>query len=401
MHFFQNLLTMSDNFLGCRKNLPAMTLDFQSEDIKSFSKLIGSIYQGALEETPWQSFMGELRELMAAHITTFVLIPPSQDAQGVMLNVGGNIEGIQSYNTKHYALDPFIDLPAGEVISLREFIAPEKLEKSEFYLTTLKPAGIYDILGADLEVPNELSVRIRVSRFKGAKPFGAEQKMLMKILLPHLECALVMHARINKVESELALYAGAMEQLSVGTVILDENGNVINCNAMAKQLIDAKDGLINSKGTLHLSNREQTNELQKLVNSVLETQRKGESGFVEAMRATRPSGLSDLGLVIRPVPATEFSEGKSVPSVAIFISDPEQTSETPVQVITRLFGVTPAEASLAMLLVNGLTLDEAAKVQGVSRNTTRTHLRSIFAKTGVSRQTMLVRLILKSVATLA
>jgi DNA-binding CsgD family transcriptional regulator/PAS domain-containing protein len=378
-----------------------MNLDFQSEDIQSFSKLIGCIYQGALEETPWQTFMSELRELMGAHITTLVLIPPSQDANGVMLNIGGNIEGIDSYNSKHYALDPFIDLPVGEVISLREFLAPDKLDKSEFYKTTLKPAGIDDILGADLEVANELSVRVRVSRFKGSKPFGNEQKALMKVLLPHLERALLMHARLNKVESELALYAGAMEQLSVGTVILDENGNVINCNAMAKQLIDAKDGLLNSKGTLHLANREQTSELQKLVSSVLETQRKGESGFVEAMRATRPSGLSDLGLVIRPVPTTEFSEGKSVPSVAIFISDPEQTSETPVQVITRLFGVTPAEASLAMLLVNGLTLDEAAKSQGVSRNTTRTHLRSIFAKTGVSRQTMLVRLILKSVATLA
>ncbi len=378
-----------------------MKLDFQSEELQAFSKIIEHIYQGPFEDVPWQTFMSELRELIGAHITTLVLIPPSQDDTGVMLNVGGNIEGIESYNTKQYAMDPFIDLPPGEVISLREFIAPEKLDKSEFYITTLKPAGIHDILGADLDVPNEASVRLRISRFKGAKPFGPEEKNLIGSLMPHLERALVIHARQNKVESERALYAGAMEQLSVGTVILDENGSMINCNALAKELIEAKDGLVNSKGNLHLANREQTNELQKLVSSVLETQRTGASGFVEAMRATRPSGLPDLGLVIRPVPTNKFSEGKSVPSVAIFISDPEQSSETPVQIITRLFGVTPAEASLAMLLVNGLTLDEAAKVQGVSRNTTRTHLRSIFAKTGVSRQTMLVRLILKSVATLA
>jgi DNA-binding CsgD family transcriptional regulator/PAS domain-containing protein len=378
-----------------------MKLDFQSEDVRSFSTIIEHIYQGPLEETPWQDFMLDLRELLGAHIATLILIPPSQDAKGVMLNVGGNMEGLESYSKKHYALDPFIDLPAGEVISLREFIDPKKLTASEFYKTTLAPAGIFDILGADLEVPNELSVRLRISRFKGAKPFGTEQKNLIRQLLPHLERAIRIHARLNKVESERALYAGAMEQLSVGTVILDEKGSVINCNALAKQLIEAKDGLVNSKGSLHLSNREQTNELQKLIASVLETQQHGESGFVEAMRATRPSGLPDLGLVIRPVPKTEYSEGKSVPSVAIFISDPEQGSETPTQIITRLFGVTPAEASLAMLLVNGLTLDEAAQVQGVSRNTTRTHLRSIFAKTGVSRQTMLVRLILKSVAPLA
>ena len=37
---------------------------------------------------------------------------------------------------------------------------------------------------------------------------------------------------------------------------------------------------------------------------------------------------------------------------------------------------------------------------GVRRNTARTHLRSIFCKTGVTRQTMLVRLLLNSVLTL-
>ncbi|MCY1183803.1 hypothetical protein D3C76_1770240 [compost metagenome] len=53
-----------------------------------------------------------------------------------------------------------------------------------------------------------------------------------------------------------------------------------------------------------------------------------------------------------------------------------------------------------MLLANGLTLDEASEELGISRNTSRAHLRSTFSKTGVTRQTMLVRLILRSVATL-
>ena len=48
-----------------------------------------------------------------------------------------------------------------------------------------------------------------------------------------------------------------------------------------------------------------------------------------------------------------------------------------------------------------IVLDDASVELGVSRNTTRTHLRSLFAKTGVIRQSMLVRLILKSVAPLA
>ena len=68
--------------------------------------------------------------------------------------------------------------------------------------------------------------------------------------------------------------------------------------------------------------------------------------------------------------------------------------------LAKLFGLTPAEASFAVLLGDGLTLDEAAAEQGIARNTARAHLRSIFAKTGVSRQTMLVRLIVTSLAQL-
>ena len=66
----------------------------------------------------------------------------------------------------------------------------------------------------------------------------------------------------------------------------------------------------------------------------------------------------------------------------------------------RLFGLTRMEAQLALLLTEGLTLDEAAEQMNVRRNTARTHLRSIFSKTGVTRQTMLVRLLLNSVISL-
>jgi len=52
------------------------------------------------------------------------------------------------------------------------------------------------------------------------------------------------------------------------------------------------------------------------------------------------------------------------------------------------------------LLANGLTLDEAATELDVSRNTVKSHLSAVFAKTGVNRQTQLVQLILKSVGPL-
>ncbi len=54
-----------------------------------------------------------------------------------------------------------------------------------------------------------------------------------------------------------------------------------------------------------------------------------------------------------------------------------------------------------MLLADGRSTEEVAQALGIRLNTVRVHLRAIFAKTGVDRQSALVRLLLNSVATLA
>ena len=121
--------------------------------------------------------------------------------------------------------------------------------------------------------------------------------------------------------------------------------------------------------------------------------------LAQALRISRPSGRADLGLVLRPLPATDESQG--VAGIAVFVSDPEERSDAPVQVLVKLFGFTPTEALVAIQLANGLNIDDAAAELGMTRNTARAHLRSVFNKTGISRQPALVRLILKSVASLA
>ncbi|MOA67155.1 hypothetical protein D3C78_1941970 [compost metagenome] len=61
------------------------------------------------------------------------------------------------------------------------------------------------------------------------------------------------------------------------------------------------------------------------------------------MRVQRTSGLADLGIVVRSIPPSEWSEGKYCPAVAIFISDPEQESSAPQEIVRALFDLTPAE----------------------------------------------------------
>ena len=368
---------------------------------ESFSDLLRSLYQGPLEEQPWQAFMSSLRELLGAQLVTLLLRPPNDREQVVMLSEGGSLSAIKSYNEGQFVLDPFVDLPSREVVSLHEYLSTEALLASDFYRIIMEPQGWYDFLGLDIREDNELDVRFRVGRYRGAPTFAAQEKALLQALTPHLECSIRLHTRISRTESERAVYAGAVEKLQVATIILDEQGQVLSTNTAADQLLDAGCGLLLADKHLRLTDNSANSEFVQLLQGL--RREPGSQRFIAApaMRVPRAGEQADLGLVARVVPAPGRVQGRGIPATAVFVSDPLQISEPPQQVIGRLFGLTPTEANLSMLLASGLTLDEAAAELSVSRNTARAHLRAVFAKTGVSRQSGLVRLILGSVASLA
>jgi DNA-binding CsgD family transcriptional regulator len=62
----------------------------------------------------------------------------------------------------------------------------------------------------------------------------------------------------------------------------------------------------------------------------------------------------------------------------------------PIELLRSHFGLTPAEARLALHLVAGETLRSAEVKLSISYETARTHLKNIFDKTGASRQAELV-----------
>ena len=66
----------------------------------------------------------------------------------------------------------------------------------------------------------------------------------------------------------------------------------------------------------------------------------------------------------------------------------------PIDLLKRHFGLTPAEARLALHLVAGETLRSAAVKLSISYETARTSLKNIFRKTGTCRQAELVIVIL-------
>jgi DNA-binding CsgD family transcriptional regulator len=66
--------------------------------------------------------------------------------------------------------------------------------------------------------------------------------------------------------------------------------------------------------------------------------------------------------------------------------------QSPVEELRLVFGLTAAEARIAGAIFEGMSLPEAAQAFGLSGHTVRFQLARVFDKTGVARQTELVKL---------
>lgn len=373
----------------------------QSLSLDDFSELVGQLYQGPLENIPWATFLNQLNSLLTSKYVTFILRPPSAQVDGLMVSTNGtSSDAVASYNKHFFAQDPFVGLPNREVVALADYLPEAELRQSEFFRNFLEPVDVFHILGVDINTSDGAQCRLRISRGRDDAPFVDSEKRLLARFIEHLERSVKIHMQLNRIETERNLYAGAVDQMAVGTIILDESGKVLQTNQVAEKLLLEKDGIKQVNDGLQVGSARDTQEFRRLVRQAMLSQKGNLASVVEAMRVKRPSGRADLGIIVRSVPMAAWSEGKLCPTVVIFISDPEQQSSAPQEIVRALFDFTPAETQLAMLLANGLTLDEASEELGISRNTSRAHLRSTFSKTGVTRQTMLVRLILRSVATL-
>lgn len=83
--------------------------------------------------------------------------------------------------------------------------------------------------------------------------------------------------------------------------------------------------------------------------------------------------------------------------VLIDIRDPylPQPEESLLQ---DLFGLTPAEATVALALAQGELAGDIARARGVQPNTVNAHIKKLLLKTGTQRQSQLVALLLRSAA---
>ena len=81
------------------------------------------------------------------------------------------------------------------------------------------------------------------------------------------------------------------------------------------------------------------------------------------------------------------------PLAMLLMHEPGRAIELDPFVVAAAFDLTPGEARVAVAAARGMSLQKVARQHAVSTNTVRTQLRSVFGKTGTTRQAELVSLL--------
>ena len=205
-------------------------------------------------------------------------------------------------------------------------------------------------------------------------------------IAPHL-------GRAASLAGKLALAQGiaaveALERVGRAAFVIDSAGRIVAGNSLGEK--NAGGGLIVSRGRLYAADRASDQRLQDLISRavvpltacspgldpIFVRRREGRPYMVEAFPANGP--MHD---VFRRIAAL------------VVITDLGARPCPPDRLLREAFGLTPAEARLAVRLGSGEDLRAAADLLGVAYETARAQLKAIFGKAQVARQSEFVALL--------
>ena len=384
--------------------------------------MLGLLYEAGASPQRWPEFLDEVREAFESEAAFFILVDPAQRCD-FSLTIGIDPARQRSYAEHFHRNDTVYDriiAARGEKSdwsgSVFSNFSESEYQSLEVYQDWGKLLGFYDhcafVMGG---LEGGLVGGLGVLRARGAEHFGPEAVSLLSILGPHLTRALNLHRTITHLRQENAELRDSVEMLDLAILSLDGTGRVLRLTAAARAILDAGDGLTVDQGYVRASGSAEQTRLAGLIAGAAATgQGRGAEFAVQRDAAVAPEVRRKLWtphaggamLVSRQLPkrplevvVTPFCSSEILlderPAALMFVSDPDAKPASRAAVLRALYGLTPAECRLTDCLVQGHEVASAADRMGITVETARSHLKTVFRKTGTGRQSHLIRLVLE------
>ena len=327
--------------------------------------------------------------------------PPGRRSLQVL---GRLSEELSAIYLQHYVWNPWTlaakDLPFGKVAAANSLVESGTIAKTGLYADVLAPQGVVDMICVSHRA---------MAQDGGVGGFGFsvsargvdqidENVRNVQRLTPHLFRALDASLKLGRLADGTRQLARVLQLMPNPALLLDGKGRITFANPAAELLLQTKDGLtLDRDGGLRLA-AVLPSETAALSRALAQASAVASGSGTELggpLRLTRPSGASPLLVLPVPLPPPAFAlwEMLEQARVLVLIVDPSAPSRATAAAIQTTFGLTAAEARVAVLIGSGLGGPEAAAMLGISPSTVKTHLKRCFEKTGVHSQVGLARIL--------
>lgn len=361
-------------------------------DQDRFERLVALMNDVAVGHGAWSDVLEGIRAFLNVSATAIDLVdrktgevrlltsPPLDPGELVEYD-----EHISRVNPR-YSLIPRVRV--GEIVADRHMDPEIEAQGGEYYEWLEKVAGTRYFAAVKLhDRPDFLAMTsIHLPASRGWIDEATER--LYARLLPDFANALAVERALANREDRLAVVEEARSP-SRAYALLDRNGRILECSAEFEAMVRRSEQLTLREGRLGAIQPSDNARLARLIGAV--TQRSDQP--LGSVRVQPPKMLR--GMILRAVRldrARELFE-RLRPVAMLVLIDLDAPVAGIAEELRLAWGLTPREADLAILIGQGCALERAAARLDMGEGTARWHLKTIFRKMGIGRQTELAHLV--------
>jgi DNA-binding NarL/FixJ family response regulator len=363
--------------------------------LSEYSELVTTIYDAGLDDRRWPV---ALERLARAFNASQVVLSHEDLARqlGATVAHGADPAYVRSYLDRYMHHNPLSarrsGIRAGSIVTDRMVLPKEEFQRTEFRNDFLRPQDVETCLTVVLLHDGDRVSALALWRPERGREWDRPELDLLSLLAPHLKRAVDVNRRICDLRFEQQSAFEALERLQHGIVIVQTGGKISFVNRAAAAIVARADGVTINGSGFHAALPSHDAALQRAIAAAAGDGSRPCTGAMLAL--SRPSGRRSFAVHVVPlrVPSDSIVDRRA--GAVVMIVDPEQELQIAPAQLRQLYDLTPAEATVATLILHGQGLQSVADELRVTLSTVRIHLQRVFEKTQTHRQAELVRRLL-------
>ena len=365
-----------------------------------FERLLSSLHAAALDDGLWPAASASIDEVCGSKGNILVSGEGGFNGGVDLFFVRALYRGqrraelereyFETYHPVDERMPRLRQLADSRIVHVDALFTGEEKKASPVYNEMMPRSDTGNCLHARLDGPDGSRIVWTLADPVDAEGWTSERVETVGRLLPHLRQFVRVREALVEARALRTTIDGLLETAGLAVILLDRSGGVAEANDRARAILRRCDGLRDEDGRLRAALPEEDEALQGLVARAVPY---GGGGAGGSMTVSRERAGARLLLHASPVGADGTDGPRPGRTGALVLAiDPADRLRLDPDALGRLLGLTPAESHIAASLVEGMSLHDIAAETGRSVVTVKWHLRHVFAKHRLSRQSDLVRL---------